>query len=165
VRTCLILLRETADGPELTGTQEMRYPTGEIYDRFRYDVVKLWEQPVEPILAAGLTVLPLAPVARVERAQVPDILMAISERFEREITREQAGTLWDATTFLMGLRYSSDEIASFIRGVPTMLYGIREIEESSVYQEALRKGEARGRARGGEEDPDPPRYQEVRPTR
>jgi hypothetical protein len=53
--------------------------------------VRLWEQPVAPILAAGLTVLPLAPVARVERSQVPDILMAISERFERELTREQAG--------------------------------------------------------------------------
>ena len=35
-----------------------------------------------------------------------------------------------------------------------MLFGIRGIEESSVYQDALRKGEARGR-RGGEEDPDP----------
>jgi hypothetical protein len=44
------------------------------------------------------------------------------------------------------MRYSSDEIISFIRGLPTMLYGIREIEESSVYQDALRKGEARGRA-------------------
>ena len=64
VRTSLILLRRAADGPELTGIHEMQYPGGEIYDWFRYDVVKLWEQPVEPILAAGLTVLPLAPVAR-----------------------------------------------------------------------------------------------------
>ncbi len=99
VRTFLILLRETADGPELTGTQEMRYPTGEIYDWFRYDVVKLWEQPVEPILAAGLTVLPLAPVARVGRDEVPGVLAAISERLEREASREKAGMLWDATGF------------------------------------------------------------------
>src|SRR5262245_48596063 len=58
VQTSLILLRDAADGPELTGIQEMRYPGGEVYDWFRYDVVKVWEQPVEKILAAGLTVLP-----------------------------------------------------------------------------------------------------------
>ncbi len=145
VRTSLILLREAADGPELTGIHEMRYPGGEVYDWFRYDVVKLWEQPVEPILAAGLTVLPLAPVAQVERDEVPNVLAAIAERFERETTRDRAETLWNATGFLMGLRYPKDEIDSFLRGVPTMLFGGRWIEDSSVYQDAIQKGEARGR--------------------
>jgi hypothetical protein len=32
VRTSLILLREAAFGPELTGYHEQRYPDGEIYD-------------------------------------------------------------------------------------------------------------------------------------
>jgi predicted transposase YdaD len=144
VRTSLILLREAAFGPDLTGIQELRYPGGEVYDWFRYDVVKVWEQPVEPILAAGLTVLPLAPVARVEKARVPDILVAISERLEREATRNQAETLWDATGILMRLRYSKDEIDSFIRGVPAMSLRIRGIEETPFYQDAFQKGEARG---------------------
>jgi predicted transposase YdaD len=148
VRTSLILLREAADGPELTGIQEMRYPDGEIYDWFRYDIVKIWKQPVERILAAGLTILPLAPVAQVEKAQLPDVLMAISERLDRETTRDQAKTLRDATAFLMRLRYSMDEIASFLRGVPAMLFNIRGIEETPLYQEAFQKGEARGRAEG-----------------
>lgn len=148
VRTSLVLLREAADGPELTGLHEMRYPTGEIYDWFRYDVVKVWEQPVEKILAAGLTVLPLAPVARVEPARVPDVLMAISARFEQEITREQAGTLWDAIEILMGLRFPEEEVGRMIQEYSDKLFGIRGIEESSVYQGILRKGEARGRAEG-----------------
>jgi hypothetical protein len=148
VRTTLVLLRRAAFGPELTGYQELRYPSGEIYDWFRYDVLKVWEQPVEPILAAGLTVLPLAPVARVEREQVPDVLMAMSERMKQDATLDQARTLWTATAILMGLRYRKQEIDAFIKGVPEMLFGIRGIEESSVYQDIFQKGEVRGRAEG-----------------
>src|SRR5262245_30794666 len=125
----------------------MRYPDGQIYDWFRYDVVKVWEQPVERILAAGLTVLPLAPVAQVEKAQVPDVLAAISERLNREATGDQAETLWKATGILMRLCYSKDEITSFLRGIPAMLFStIHGIEETPLYQEAYQKGEARGRA-------------------
>jgi predicted transposase YdaD len=148
VRTSLILLREAASGPDLTGLQEMRYPDGQIHDWFRYDVVKVWEQPVEKILTAGLTVLPLAPVAQVEKDQVPDVLTAISKRIDREATRDQAETLWKATGTLMTLCYSTDEITSFLRGVPGMLFNIRGIEETPVYQEAFHKGEAQGRAEG-----------------
>lgn len=148
VRTVLILLREAAFGPDLTGHRESRYPGGEIYDWFRYDVVKVWEQPVEPILAAGLTVLPLAPVAKVANDEVPGVLIAMSERLRREVTSDQAATLWNATKILMGLRYGKEEIEAIVRGVSPMLFGIRGIEESSVYQDIFRKGEAQGEARG-----------------
>ena len=88
-----MLLREAADGPELNGYQEQRHPDGEIYDWFRYNVVRVWEQPVERVLAAGLTVLPLrAGLAKVEEAKVPEVLVAISERLERETTPDQAET-------------------------------------------------------------------------
>lgn len=146
VRTSLFLVRKVADGPELTGIHEMRYPGGDVYDRFRYDVVRLWEQPVEPILAAGLTVLPLAPVARVERDDVRGILAAVSERIDREATGDQVRELRTATTYLMGLRYSIDDVHSFIGGIPAMVSNMRLIEESSVYQDAVRKGEVQGRA-------------------
>ena len=146
VRTTLVLLRKAADGPDLTGIQELRYPDGEIYDWFRYDVLRVWEQPVERVLAAGLAVLPLAPVAKVEREKVPEILVAISDRLERDTNPDQAATLWNATRMLMGLRHSDEETAEMIQGVYHMLYGIRGIEESSVYQGILKKGEAKGRA-------------------
>jgi hypothetical protein len=142
VRTTLVLLRKAADGPDLTGYQELRYPDGEIYDWFRYDVLRVWEQPVERVLAAGLAVLPLAPVAKVEREKVPEILVAISDRLKRETNPDQAATLWNATRILMGLRYSDEETAEMIQGVFHMLYGIRGIEESSVYQGILKKGRA-----------------------
>jgi hypothetical protein len=41
VRTTLVLLRPAADGPELTGKLELRYPTGEVYDTFLYNCI-MW---------------------------------------------------------------------------------------------------------------------------
>jgi hypothetical protein len=148
VRTSLVLLRPAADGPELTGKLELRYPSGEVYDTFLCDVVRVWEQPVEAVLACGPTVLPLTPVSRVEREDVPGVLLAISRRLERETTPEQAAALWGATRILMGLWYEEAQVDAIIEGVSAMMYGIRGIEESSVYQGILRRGEAKGRAEG-----------------
>ena len=150
VRTSLVLLRPAADGPELTGRFEQRYDNGEIYDWFRYDVVRVWRQPVEAVLDCGLTVLPLAPICDVVPDQVPGVLMAISARLEQAASAEQASTLWNATRILMGLRYEEEQVEAIIEGVTAMLFGIRGIEESSVYQGILRKGEAKGgeRAKG-----------------
>ena len=148
VHSTIVLLRPAADGPDLTGTYERRYRNGDVYDCFRYDVVRVWEQPVAEMLAAGLAVLPLAPVADVEPEQVPGVLMAISERLVRETSTDQAATLWAATKVLMGLRYSKEQVEEFTRGVSAMILGIRGIEESSVYQDIFAKGEAKGEAKG-----------------
>ena len=55
--------------------------------------------------------------------------------------------MWNATQILMGLRYSQEKVDSIIEGVSAMLFGIRGIEESSVYQGILKKGE-HGRGQG-----------------
>jgi predicted transposase YdaD len=111
-------------------------------------VVRVWEQPVDLLLASGLTVLPLAPVSDVKEEKVPAVLITIAERLARETSPEVAATLWNATEILMGLRYSDEKVDSIIEGVSAMLFGIRGIEESSVYQRILKRGEAEGLARG-----------------
>ncbi len=148
VRTALVLLRPAADGPELTGVLEKKYRNGQVYDWFRYDVVRVWEQPVDLLLASGLTVLPLAPVSDVTEEKLPGVLMAIADRLARETRPEEGATLWNATRILMGLRYSEKQVDSIIEGVSAMLFGIRGIEESSVYQGILKRGEAEGLAKG-----------------
>ena len=55
----IILLRPAADGDELKGVFEQKDRRGDVYDWFRYNVVRVWERPVEEILAEGLPVLPL----------------------------------------------------------------------------------------------------------
>jgi predicted transposase YdaD len=147
VRTVLVLLRPAADGPELTGVLEQKYRNGEVYDWFRYHVVRVWKQPVDLLLASGLTVLPLAPVSDVPLEKLPGVLIAISDRLAHETSPEVAATLWNATRILMGLLYKEKQIDSIIEGVSNMLFGIRGIEESSVYQGILRKGEAKGEAK------------------
>ena len=100
------------------------------------------------LLASGVTVLPLAPVADVTEEKLPEVLIAIAERLARETSPEVAATLWNATQILMGLRYSEEQVDSIIEGVSAMLFGIRGIEESSVYQGILKRGEAEGVAKG-----------------
>lgn len=140
VHSTILLLRPAADGPDLTGVFEQEDRQGVVYDWFRYNVVGIWQRPVEEVLAAGLPVLPLAPVAKVEPEQVPGVLLAISDRLARETNPEQAALLWNATRILMGLRYEEAQIAAIIEGVSTMLFGIHGIEESTVYQGILRRG-------------------------
>jgi predicted transposase YdaD len=111
-------------------------------------VVRIWQQPVEEVLASGLPVLPLAPVANVEPEQVPKVLLAISERLVRETSPEQAATFWAATKVMMGLRYPKEQVEEFERGVSAMILGVRGIEESSVYQDIFAKGKAEGEAKG-----------------
>jgi predicted transposase YdaD len=150
VHSTIILLRPAADGPDVTGIYEKRYRNGDVYDWFQYNLVRIWEQPVEEVLAAGVSVLPLAPVAKVEPEKVPEVLMAISERLASETNAEQAATLWAATKVLMGLRYPKEQVEGFTKGA-AMIMGIRGIEESSVYQDIFAKGEAEGRVEGRRE--------------
>jgi predicted transposase YdaD len=151
-----------ADGPELTGTHELRDRHGDVYDWFRYDVVRVWQQPVDEVLAAGLPVLPLAPVSAVAAERLPEVLVAISERLISETSSEQAATIWAATKVLMGLRYSIEQVEEMVRGVSAMILGIRGIEESSVYQDIFAKGEAKGLVEGRDEGRFEGRIEEVR---
>jgi predicted transposase YdaD len=134
------------------GIHERRYRNGDVYNWFRYDVLRIWEQPVEKILAAGVPVLPLAPVANVGPERVSEVLVTISERFARETSSEQAATLWAATKVLMGLRYPKEQVEMLTRGVSAMILGIRGIEESSVYQDIFAQGRVEGRLEGAVEE-------------
>ena len=152
VDTTIILLRPAADGPDLSGTFEKRDRHGDVYDWFRCNVVRVWQRPVAEVLAAGLPVLPLAPVSAVGPQELPEILAAISERLTRESSPEEAATIWAATKVLMGLRYSKEQVEDFTKGISAMILGIRGIEESTVYQDIFAKGEARGEAKGRVEE-------------
>jgi len=148
VRTSLILLRPEADGPELTGELEKHLPWGERNSWFGYNLVRVWQQPVADLLAAGLPILPLAPVSDVELEEVPGVLLTISRRLVKETTPDQVTVLWAATKVLMGLRYSQEKVDELTEGVSAMILGIRGIEESSVYQGIFAKGREEGREEG-----------------
>ena len=148
VWSVLVLLRPAADGPELTGVYEREVPGRGRGLWFRYDVVRVWELPPERLLAAGLPLVPLAPVSAVEPDRLLEVLTAVAQRLRDEAAPALVKPLWLATTILTGLRYRREQIGDLIEGVATMVLGIRGIEESWVYQDILAKGLAEGEAKG-----------------
>ncbi len=136
VRTVVLLLRREADRASLDEDLRLEWPEGERYLQFRYKIVRLWEQPAESLLSAGLGLLPLAPVADVTRQQLPDVIRRMDERFRTGATPDEANDLWSATYFLMGLHYP----ATFAK---RLLQGVREMKESTTYQAVLAEGALR----------------------
>jgi predicted transposase YdaD len=139
VSTTVILLRRQARANELTGHFEQRGPAAELTVSFNYNVVKLWERPVDELLNGGLGVLPLAPLANVGRRRLPEILGRLDERFEAEATAPSTvDDLWAATALLMGVRYHRDAIRELMQRV-------RRMRESVTYQIILEEGREEGR--------------------
>lgn len=141
VQSVIVLLRESADGIELTGVLEDRLPDGILYHQFRYNVVKVWELAVDDILSGDLATLPLAPISRFPVGELPRIIHRIDERIEREASPEEKPDLWTATFLLMGLIYPENLAV-------TLLHGKSYMRESTTYQAILREGKAEGKVEG-----------------
>jgi predicted transposase YdaD len=141
VRSILVLLRPEADGPTLTGHLQHRLPDGSVNHEFWYNVVRIWEQPVETIMAGKLATLPLAPIARVSTAELPGVIRLMEKRLEHEASPDQTADVWAATYLLMGLVYPPALTNDLLRGV-------RGMKESTTYQAILREGKAEGMAEG-----------------
>jgi predicted transposase YdaD len=148
VWTVLVLLRPAADGPELNGTYQTTFPGRGRNLSFCYDVVRVWLEPPERLLTAGLTVLPLAPVSNVPPARLSEVLRTVAERLRNEADPELKTTLWSATLILLGLDHPKEEVYRLTKEITTMVLGIRGLEASSIYQDIFSKGEAAGEAKG-----------------
>jgi predicted transposase YdaD len=125
----------------VSGSLQHHLPDGSLYHEFRYNVVKLWERPVDDILAGDLATLPLAPVSRVPAGELPRIIRRMDERIEREASTDERPDLWTAAFLLMGLIYP-EHLAR------TLLQGKSYMRDSTTYQAILREGEAKGKAEG-----------------
>ena len=133
VESTVVLLRSEADGPELTGLFEQHGPTGFRTISFGYHVIRLWAQPVEEILGGSLGILPLAPLADIEPAQLPGIISHLDDRFKRGAPPTIAEELRAATFLLLGLRYDPRTDREVTR---TMSW----LQDSSTYHALLDEG-------------------------
>jgi predicted transposase YdaD len=125
----------------ITGLILDRRPDGRVWLEFRYLTVRVWQQPVDAVLAGGLATLPLAPLAAGAEAVLPEIVRRMDERLSRETTPSDAVQLWTAAYVLMGLRYPDEVTRELLRGV-------RNMRESTTYQAILAEGRAEGWAEG-----------------
>jgi predicted transposase YdaD len=121
------------------GVYERHFPGKPPYLRFDYQVIRVWQLPVDNLLTGGLGLLPLAPISAVSQAALPEVV----ERMKRRLPREKgpAGDIWTATRVLMGLRYPSNLVKHLLREVLGM-------KESVTYQEIVEEGVAKGRVEG-----------------
>ena len=146
VRTIVILLRPEADGPAMHRGVTRQFLGEPPYLQFQFRVVRMWEQPVEAILQAGIGLLPLAPLCQVESDALPAVVHRMQERIEADAP-DEAGFLWSSTYILLGLLYPP-EFADHL------LKGVRGMKESSTYQaikaEGREEGEEIGLVKGKE---------------
>jgi len=133
VRSIAILLRPEADGKNMTGHVQLSLPNGKPYLEFEYDLIRWWQLDPSTILAGGIGTLPLLPLTRVERSELPGLIREMAKRLEDEAGPAEADSLWTATYVLMGLQYEE----AFAR---QLLQGVRAMKESVTYQAILREG-------------------------
>jgi hypothetical protein len=140
VRSVALLLRPTADSKQMTGVLELYLPDGDRVVEFHYSVVRVWQQPVEPLLNGPLATLPMATLADVPVADLPDILHQIDSRFIAETSPENAAIMMVRALFLAGMRMDPEHVEELKRGLRTM----NILKESSFSRPYFEEGEKRG---------------------
>lgn len=154
VGSILVLLRPKAATPGLSG--KLSYISGGKRVSFPYDVIRLWQQPVDRYLEGGLGLLPLAPLCKMPAGKpiveaIRDVVREIDRRLLKEPDHARAVRLMTAAFILTGARFPEARVSSIYEGVRIMheLTAWEEVELAEL------KGELRvllkvGRERLGE---------------
>jgi len=140
VRTVVVLLRQSADFPEMVGVLQRQFTGEPPYLTFRYEVIRLWQLPASVFLNGGLGIVLLAPLSAVTEAELPAVIGQMERRISLEATPAEAGTLWTAAEILMGLRYPKTLTNSLLQGIHMM-----NMEDSVTYMAIVEKGMVRAR--------------------
>jgi predicted transposase YdaD len=139
VRSVVILLRPQAQA----GVSGRMFDSAaeDAHLDFRYRVIRVWEQPVEAILAGGVGTLPLAAIAATGTSDLPAVANQIIERLSRETAPGEFADTWTATVILAGLRHSREVVAQLMKGV-------RNMKDSVTYQMIIEEGIGQGIEKG-----------------
>jgi predicted transposase YdaD len=134
-----VLLCPEADSPQWNGLLQRGFANEAPLSTFRYEVIRVWQLPVEQLLAGGLGTLALAPISDVAEGNVRRVIRRVQERLTGPRVPRRAADVWAATYVLLGLRYS-DEFAH------ALFEEVLGMEQSATYQ-AIRRRERTAEAR------------------
>ena len=142
VRTILILLRPAADHSRLTG--RLTYQAGASRVEFEYEVLRLWQQPLDLFLGGGLGLLPLAPLCQLpEDVPLQDAMKSVVHQIDQRLAKEapdaRAAKLMTAAFVLAGLRVGEKSLANIFQGVTIM----HESSAFTLFEEKGRVEESR----------------------
>jgi len=138
VHSVVILLRPSAAHRNLNGkvSYTARPRRGKM--DFDYELIPLWEKPVEPLLNGPPEVAPLAVLARLpaglpEAEALAEVVRRVVERLLRETPGNKSRRLLTAAYVLTGLRVPRNEARVLFQGVQAM-------RESDTYLAILDEG-------------------------
>jgi hypothetical protein len=142
VHSILLLLRRQALLHVQTGNISYAPRPGRGKMDFGYEVLRLWERPVEALLGSGLGTLPLAPLCRLPEglsleAGIHWVVSRVVERLDRAGDPALVRRLFTATFVLSGLHLDRQQVRALFQGV-------RAMRESDTYQAILDEGRAEG---------------------
>jgi hypothetical protein len=130
-----VLLCPAADSPQWSGLLQRGFPGHVPLSTLRYEVIRVWELPVEQLLSGGVGTLALAPISNVPESEIRRVIRRVKERLSGPKAPRRAADVWAATYVLLGLRYS-DELAH------TLFEEVLGMEQSATYQAIVRRGRA-----------------------
>lgn len=159
VHSIIILLRPKARHPNVHGRVQYSARPGRGTMDLQFELVELWERPVEHFLAGPLGVLPFAPLGRLPPGQALEdglgvVIGRLVERLDREAAPAQAAQLVTASYLLTGLRLDRDHALE-------LFWRASAMRESDTYLAILDEGAIaqnkrvllrQGRKRFGEPD-------------
>jgi hypothetical protein len=128
-----VLLAPQADSPQWNGLLQRGLPGEAPVSTLRYEVIRVWQLPVEPLLAGGVGTLALAPISAVAEGEVRRVVRRVKERLSGPKPPRRAADVLAAAYVLLGLRYS-DEFAH------ALFEEVLGMEESSTYRAIVRRG-------------------------
>jgi hypothetical protein len=148
VHSIVVLLRSQAAHANLNGA--VRYAARPDRGKmdFGYEVIRLWEQPAESLLAADPGALPLAPLGRLpEGVPLEEALTGVMQRrmdrLLRETTSELTRKLLTSAFTLLGLRLPRDMAQRVLQGVRGMPVDMRESDTYLAIMDEGREAEAK----------------------
>ena len=145
VHSTVLLLRQQARHPNLTGRVQYAAPPWRGKMDFGFELIPVWEIPADGLLQGGLATLPLAVLGRLPDAlrltdALASVVKRLAERLQQEAAGEQAKRLLAAAYILTGLRLPKPEdVSQVFRGVSIAM------RESVTYQAILNEGRNEGR--------------------
>ena len=143
VHSVLVLLRPKATATDLTGRLDIAGGAGRPYLRFRYTVVRVWQESIDAFLKAGPGLAPLALLTNEAAADLPVALTRFRDRLRADAVPDKLEKVLLGSTFVLcGLRYDEARIAELYQTMSLTL------EDSTTYQMILKKGVAQGVAQG-----------------
>jgi hypothetical protein len=139
VASTLVLLRPRAKASDQSGEYVVAGPGGQTFVHFRYTVIRVWQESVADLLAAGPGVAPLAILTDEAYADVPSAFGRFRESLRAAGVPDNIERGLIGSTFVLcGLRLDPARIDALYRSLSMTL------EDSTTYQWIVNRGAVRG---------------------